>query len=177
MGDLYKSGIVALNEVFSEVFDNLMRRKGDEAQSPAQIAFEFPIEIIPYEDIYDVLQEAVQKKAYAHIGCFFKIEPSNMARDGRINRPKVLNDFRQIVCMRGEVYEYCTQKGNSSNTFTFPNGEWRERKIYQDIECKWHLWDGSYSIKVWLDVDRKVFTTNPPKPMKIYPADTSQRRG
>jgi len=177
MGELLKSGMNVLNEVFEGIFDDLMRRKGDEAQSPAEISKEFPIEIISYEDIYDVLQEAVQKKAYAHFGCFFKSELSTVARDGRINRPKVLNDFRQIVCMRGEVYEYCTQKGNSSNTFTFPNGEWRERKVYQDIECKWHLWDGSYSIKVWVDVNKQVFTNNPPKPTKIYPADTSQRRG
>ena len=153
MGELFKSGISALNEVFSEIFDDLMIRKGDEAQSPAQIAFEFPIEIISYEDIYDVLQEAIKKKAYAHFGCFFKSELSTVARDGRINRPKVLNDFRQIVCMRGEVYE----KTNS--------GEWRERKLYKDINDKWHLWDGSYNI--WVDKEG-VLTNNPSKPTKVY---------
>lgn len=167
MGDLYKSGIAALNQVFQEIFDDLMIRKGDEAQSPAEISKEFPIEIIPYENIFEVLNEAVQKKAYGHYGCFFRYEPSNMARDGRISRPKVLTGFRQIVCFRGEVYEYCTQKGNSSNTFTFPNGEWRERKVYKDIQGKWHLWDGNNSI--WVDVN-KVLTNNPPKPMKTYPA-------
>ena len=170
MGDLLKSGMAALNEVFEGIFDDLMRRKGDEAQSPAQIAFEFPIEIISYEDIYDVLQEAVQKKAYAHFGCFFKSELSTVARDGRISRPKVLNDFRQIVCMRGEVYEYTNRGGGRANTFTCDNGEWRERKVLQDIQEKWHLWDGRSNIKIWVDVNKQVFTTNPPKPMKIYPA-------
>lgn len=170
MGELYSSGIAVLNEAFREIFDDNMRRKGDEAQSPAQIAKEFPIEIISYEHIFEVLAEAIQKKACAHIGCFFKYEPSNVARDGRITRPKVFSDFKQIVCLRGEVYEYCTQKGNSSNTFTCADGEWRERKVYQDIHGKWHLWDGSYSIKVWVDVDKRVIT-NPPKPTKIYPAE------
>lgn len=177
MGELYRIGIAALNEAFQGIFDDFMRRKGDEAQSPAQIADEFPIEIIPYENLFEVVNEAVQKKAYGHYGCFFEYEPSNVARDGRITRQKVYSDFRQIVCLRGEVYEYCTQKGNRSNTFTCPDGEWRERKVYQDIHCKWHLWDGSYNIEIWVDAERRVFTTNPPKPMKIYPADTSQRRG
>jgi hypothetical protein len=159
MGELYSSGIAALNEVFREIFDDNMRRKGDEAQSPAQIAKEFPIEIIPYECIFEALQEAVQKKAYGHYGCFFKCEQSNVARDGRITRPKVFSNFRQIVCLRGEIYELVT------------NGEWHERKVYQDIRGKWHLWDGTYNIEIWVDVDKRVFTTNPPKPMKIYPAE------
>lgn len=171
MGKLYNSGITALNEAFQGIYDDYMRRKGDEAQSPAQIAKEFPIEIIPYEHIFEVLHEAVQKKAYAHLGCFFENEPSNVARDGRITRPKVFSNFRQIACLRGEVYEYCTQKGNRANTFTCPDGEWRERKVYQDIRNNWHLWDGSYSIEIWIDENKRVLTTNPPKPMKIYPAE------
>lgn len=168
MGELFKSGISALNEVFSEIFDDLMIRKGDEAQSPAQIAFEFPIEIISYEDIYDVLQEAIKKKAYAHFGCFFKSELSTVARDGRINRPKVLNDFRQIVCMRGEVYEYTDRGGGRANTFMCNNGEWRERKLYRDINGSWHIWDGSYSI--WVDLNG-FLTNNLPKPTKVYPVE------
>ena len=168
MGDLFKSGVNVLNEVFQGIFDDLAIRKGDEAKSPAHVAKEFPIEIIPYEHIFEVLQEAVQKRAYGHYGSFFRYEPSSMFRDGRITRPKILSDFRQIVCLRGEVYEL-TKKGN--------NREWRERKVYQDIEGKFHLWDGSYNIKVWVDMDKRAFTNNPPKPMKKYPADTSQRRG
>ena len=171
MGDLYKSDISELNEVFQEIFDDIMIKKGDKAKSPAEIAKEFPIEIVSYEHIFEVLAEAIQKKGYGHYGCFFRYEQSNVARDGRITRPKVFSDFRQIVCLRGEVYEYVTKKGNSSNTFKCHDGEWRERKVYQDIECKWHLWDGSYSIKVWVDVNKKVFTTNPNKPMKIYSAE------
>lgn len=171
MGELYSSSIAALNEAFRGIFDDFMRRKGDEAQSPAQIAKEFPIEIIPYEHIFEVLHEAVQKKAYGHYGCFFEYEPSSVFRDGRITRPKVFRDFRQIVCLRGEVYEYTNRGGDIANTFTCPDGEWRERKVCQDIHGKWHLWDGSYSIKIWVDVEKRVFTTNPPKPMKIYPAE------
>jgi hypothetical protein len=168
MGDLLKSGVNVLNEVFQEIFDDLMRRKGDEAQSPAEISKEFPIEIVSCEHIFEVLQEAVQKKGYGHYGCFFKHEPSNVARDGRITRPKVLEGFREIVCMRGEVYEYTNRGGGRANTFTCSDGEWRERKVCLDINDKWHLWDGSYSIKVWVDVNKQVFTNNPPKPMKIY---------
>jgi hypothetical protein len=171
MGKLYNSGITALNEAFQGIYDDFMRRKGDEAQSPAQIAKEFPIEIISYEHIFEVLAEAIQKKAYGHYGCFFEYEQSNVARDGRITRPKVLRDFRQIVCLRGEVYEYTNRGGGRANTFTYPDGEWRERRVYRDINDKWHLWDGSYGIKIWVDVNRQVFTTNPPKPMKIYPAE------
>lgn len=171
MGELFKSGIDTLNEVFQEVFYDLAIVKGNNAKSPAEIAKEFPIEIISYKHIFDVLNEVVQKRGYGHFGCFFKYEPSSVFRDGRINQHKVYTDFRQIVCMRGEVYEYCTQKGNSSNTFTFPNGEWRERKVYQDVECKWHLWDGSYNIKVWVDEKKQVFTTSPSKPTKVYPAE------
>lgn len=167
MGELYSSGIATLNEAFRGIFEDFMRRKGDEAQSPAQIAKEFPIEIIPYECIFEALQEAVQKKAYGHYGCFFEYEPSSVFRDGRITRPKVFRDFRQIVCLRGEVYEY-TRGGDRANTFTCPDGEWRERKVYQDIRGKWHLWDGSSNIEIWVD---GAFTTNPPKPMKIYPAE------
>ena len=168
MGDLLKSGVNVLNEVFQEIFDDLMIRKGDEAQNPAQISKEFPIEVIPYENIFEVLNEAVQKKAYGHYGCFFRYEPSNVARDGRINRPKVLEDFREIVCMRGEVYEYTNRGGGRANTFTCNNGEWRERKLYRDIQEKWHIWDGKSNIKVWVDADRQAFTTNPPKPTKVF---------
>jgi hypothetical protein len=170
MGKLYNSGITALNEAFQGIYDDFMRRKGDESQSPAQIAKEFPIEIISYDDIFDVLHEAVQKKAYGHYGCFFEYEQSNVARDGRITRPKVFRDFRQIVCLRGEVYEFVTKKGNSSNTFTCDNGEWRERKVYQDIRNNWHLWDGRNNIEIWGNNKQQILT-NPPKPTKIYPAE------
>lgn len=170
MGKLYNSGITALNEAFQGIYDDFMRKKGDEAQSPAQIAKEFPIEIISYEHIFEILHEAVQKKAYGHYG-FFECAPSSVFRDGRITRPKVFRNFRQIVCLRGEVYEYTNRGGGRANTFTCPDGEWRERKVYQDIHGLWHLWDGSYSIEIWVDVERRVFTTNPPKPMKIYSAE------
>ena len=171
MGKLYNSGIAALNEVFQGIYDDFMRRKGDEAQSPDEIAKIFPIEIISYDDIFDVLHEAVQKKAYAHLGCFFKNEPSTVARDTRRITRKVFSEFKQIVCLRGEVYEFVTKKGNSSNTFTCDNGEWRERKVYQDIRNNWHLWDGNSNIEIWIDENKRVLTTNPPKPTKIYPAE------
>ena len=156
MGELFKSGMNVLNEVFQEIFDNMAIRKGEEAKGPADIAKEFPIEIVPYEHIFDVLNEAIQKRAYGHFGCYFRCEPSNMFRDSRITRPKILSDFRQIVCLRGEVYELM-KKGN--------NREWRERKVYLDINDKWHLWDGSYNI--WVDLEG-VLTNNPSKPTKIY---------
>ena len=165
MGDLLKSGVNVLNEVFQEIFDDLMIRKGDEAQNPAQIAFEFPIEIIPYENIFEVLNEAIQKKAYGHFGSFFECKPSNVFRDGRISKPKVLEGFREIVCMRGELYEYTDRGGGRANTFMCHNGEWRERKLYRDIQGSWHIWDGSYSI--WVDVNG-VLTNNLPKPTKVY---------
>lgn len=163
MGETYKSGIAALNEVFQEIFENNIRRKGDKAQSPAQIAKEFPIEIIPYECIFEVLYQTVQKKTYGHYGFF-----ENVLCDGSITK---FRDFREIVCFRGELYEYC-KSGDRANTFTCPDGEWRERKLYQDIQGKWHIWDGRHGIEIWIDEERRVFTTNPPvKPNKIYPAE------
>lgn len=164
MGEIYNSGIAALNEVFQKLFDDNIMKKGDSAKSPAQIAKDFPIEIIPYEYIFEVLYQTLQKKTYGHYGCFFE----NMFHNGHIQ----LKDFREIVCFRGEVYEYCTRSGDRANTFTCHNGEWRERKLYQDIQGKWHLWDGRHGIEIWTDEERRVFTTNPPvKPNKIYPAE------
>lgn len=158
--ELRNSGISNLNETFKEIYDDFMMKIGEEAQNPAQIAEKFPIEIVSYDDIFEVLYEAVQKKAYAHIGCFFRYEETNVARDSRITRRKVYTDFRQIICFRGEVYELCD------------NGNWVERKILQDIRGKWHLWDGTYSIEVWIDGDKRSFTTNPPKPTKIFSVES-----
>lgn len=170
---MYNSGVTVLNETFKGIYDDFMKRKGDEAQSPAQIVKEFPIEIIPYENIFEVLHEAIQKRGYGHYGCFFKCEQTTVARDSRINKPKVLSKFKQLVCFRGEVYEFTSNKGDSLNTFTFTcdNGEWRERKVLQDIRGKWHLWDGSYNVEIWVDKDKQIISTNPPKPIKIYPAE------
>jgi len=130
--ELRNNVINNLNDTFKDIYDDFMKQKGDEAQSPDEIAKIFPIEIVSYDDLFEVLHEAVQKKAYAHIGCFFGYEPSTVARDGRLSRRKVYTNFKQLVCFRGEVYE-------------FTSNNWVERKVLQDIRGKWHLWDGSYS--------------------------------
>ena len=106
-----------LDEVFDEIYSDFMKRKGDSAQNPAEISKEFPIEIVSDEDIFEVLHEAIQKKAYGHFGYFSKYGPSTVARDRRLSRRKVFSNFKEIVCFRGEVYEFTSSGGNSSNTF------------------------------------------------------------
>lgn len=153
--ELRNSIMTNLNESFQEIYDNFMKQKGDSAQSPDEIAKTFPIEILSYEDIFEVLHEAVQKRGYGHYGFFFKYEESTVARDSRISKRKVYTNFKQIVCWNGEIYE---RDGNY----------WVERKVLQDIRGNWHLWDGTYSIEVWVDDNKQSFTTNPPKPTKRY---------
>ncbi len=144
-----------LNEIFGEIYNDFMKRKGDEAQSPDEIAKTFPIEIVSYDDVFDILHECEILKANAHIGYFSKYEPSTVARDTRRITRKVFSDFKEIVCWNGEIYE---RDGNY----------WVERKVLQDIRGKWHLWDGQYNIEVWIDDNKQIFTSNPPKPTKRY---------
>ncbi len=145
-----------LNEVFKEIYSDFMRQKGDSAQSPDEIAKIFPIEIVSHDDVFDILHECEILKANAHIGYFSKYEASTVARDTRRITRKVFSDFKEIVCWNGEIYE---RDGNY----------WIERKVYQDIRGKWHLWDGHFpsNIEVWI-CDKRSFTTNPPKPTKRY---------
>jgi len=157
--ELYDSVKTILNEAFSDFIKEIYKEKGNQSKNPNDIAKTFPIEIVSRDDIFDILHEAVQKKAYGHFGYFSKYEPSTVARDGRLSRRKVYTDFRQLICFRGEVYELC-------------DNYWIERKVYQDIRGKWHLWDGTYNIEVWIDGDKRSFTTNPPKPTKKYPIES-----
>ena len=157
--ELRNSVINILNETFEEIYSDFLKEKGDSAQSPDEIAKIFPIEIIAKDDIFEVLHEAIQKKTYGHFGYFSKYEPSTVARDTRRITRKVFSDFKEIVCFRGEIYERV-------------NNCWIEKKLYKDINDRWHLWDGSYNIQVWIDGDKRSFTTNPPKPTKKYPIES-----
>jgi len=145
-----------LDEVFDEIYSDFMKRKGDSAQNPAEISKEFPIEIVSDEDIFEVLHEAIQKKAYGHFGYFSKYGPSTVARDRRLSRRKVFSNFKEIVCFRGEIYERV-------------NNCWIEKKLYKDINDMWHLWDGTYGIAVWEDDSKRVILTKPKPPTKKYP--------
>ena len=156
MGELYDSVKTNLEVAFKEIYGDWAKEKGNQSKNPNDIAKTFPIEIVSYDDVFDILHECEILKAHAHLGCFFKYAPSTVARDTRRITRKVFSDFKEIVCWNGEIYERDTIG-------------WVERKVLQDIRGKWHLWNGQYNIEVR---DGRSIIIIPPKPtLKIYPIE------
>ena len=167
MGDTLRSMEKLVSAKYRDILVNLAKSMGDRAESPMDISREFPIEIIPEDIVYPLLQQAVEKKAYAHWGYFTARCGSGKFRDLRIENVFEFSEFYEIVCMRGEVYVYRSMNGGIASTFTHPEGVWEERKLYKNYATgKWLLWNGKYNITVRMD-DGGI-TNNPPPPTQRF---------
>ena len=167
MGETLRSMEKLVTDKYRDIVKEMAISMGDNAKSPDDISRSFPIEIIPEDIIYPLLQQAVEKKAYAHWGYFTAPSDSRKFRDPRIENVFAFSDFYEIVCFRGEVYVYRSLNGGAASTFTHPEGVWEERKLYKDYSTgRWMLWNGRYNIIV--RISDNVMTDNPPPPTKQF---------
>ena len=172
MGETLRSLEQIVTDNYRGIVEEMAISMGDNAKSPDDISREFPIEIIPEDIIYPLLQQAVEKKAYAHWGYFSNPTgstptSSGRMRDLRIENVNAFSEFNEIVCFRGEIYVYRSLNGGVASTFTHPKGVWEERKLYKDYSTgRWILWDGKYNITV--KVSDRGITNNPPPPTQQF---------
>ena len=114
MGDTLRSMENLLNDSYRDILVNMAKSMGDNAKSPDDISKSFPIEIIPRGHYIPSLQQAVEKKAYAHWGYFSTPTGSGKFRDIRIENVNAFSEFNEIVCFRGEIYVYRSMDGGTA---------------------------------------------------------------